>query len=180
MVLKIGDIMTRNFVSVSLDASIKICIREMIKGRVGSVIVKDKDKLVGILTQGDIVRAIYNNNKVSLTETKARDICTKKVVTIKPSEDIASALNKMKKGHKRLPVVSNGRLVGLITIKDILRISPDLFSDVTDMIKIKEESEKMKKFAATYRGEGMCEDCGNYKPLIQLHGRLMCEDCSDI
>lgn len=172
--------MTRNFVSVKPDASLKICIREMIKGRVGSVIVKEKDKLAGILTQGDVVRALYNNNKISLTGTKAGEICTKRVVTIKPDDDIAAAINKMKRGHKRLPVVMNGKLVGLITIKDVLRIHPDVFTDVTDLIKIKEESEKMKKFSATYRGEGMCEDCGNYKPLIRLHGRLMCEDCSDI
>lgn len=179
MVLKVGDIMTRNFVSVSPDSSLKLCMKEMIKGKVGSVIVREKGKLIGILTQGDIVRAIYTDN-ISLTNTKAKEICTKKVVTIKPEEEIDAALNKMKKGHKRLPVVSGGKLIGLITIKDILRISPDVFNDVTDMIKIKEESEKMKKFSATYSGEGVCEDCGNYKPLIKLHGQLVCEDCSDI
>ena len=180
MVLKIGDIMTRNFVSVNPDASLKTSIQEMIRGKVGSVIVKEKDRLVGILTQGDVVRAIYNNGKISLTNTKAVEICTKRVVTIKPDNDVSDALIKMKKGHKRLPVVSNGSLVGLITIKDILRIYPDLFADVTDLLKIKEEGDKMRKFSATYSGEGVCEDCGNYRPLIRLHGQLMCEDCSDI
>lgn len=187
--IKVGDVMTRGFVSVSPETSLTECAKKMIAKRVGSLIVISGQKLEGILTEGDIMRGV--TLKKDLSKIKAKDIMTKNVVTIGPSEDIYNALIKMKgKRIRWLPVTVKGHVIGMLTIKDILRIEPSLFDIVREFVPIKEEEEKLraiqlrKKRRALASGEiwakeGECEECGAYGILYNIDGRLLCEDCKD-
>jgi len=187
--IKVGDVMTRIFVSVSPEMSVAQCSKEMISKKVGSLIVKDDQHLKGILTEGDVIKAIAR--KKDLSKTKAKDAMTKKVVTVGPSEDIYSALMKMRAKKVRwLPVTVKGRVIGLLTVKDILVIEPSLFDIVAEFTPIKEEEKKLrmiamrKKRKPLERGElwvreGTCHECGAYGVLYNIDGRLLCEDCKD-
>jgi len=187
--IKVGDVMTRNFVSVKPQVSIAECAKEMIKKRVGSVIVKEKDILRGILTEGDIVKTIAK--KKDLSKIKVKDVMTKKVATIKPGDDMYDALVKMRKEKVRwLPVTVKNKVIGMLTINDILRIEPSLFDIAAEMTPIREEMEKLKAIkmrktrAALARGdvwikEGECHECGAYGLLYNIDGRLLCEECKD-
>ena len=179
--IKVGDIMTRNFVSVRPDTSLTECAKEMIKNRVGSLILKDKKKLYGLITEKDIIWAMTKSEKADLSKIKAEDIAPRKVATIKPDVDLYDALQRMKKlKFRRLPVVIEGNAVGMLTLKDILRIEPTLFSDMSQIFKIREESEKLNrlKLGKTMK-EGVCESCGSVDILNRIDNRLLCEKCKE-
>ena len=187
--IKAGDVMTRTFVSVSPNTSAAECAKEMINKKVGSLIVSEKQKLVGILTEGDIIKAIAKMR--NLTKIKAHEIMTKKVVSLSPSEDIYNALLKMKQKDRRwLPVTVKGHVIGMITVKDIVVIEPELYDMVAEFTPIKEEEKKLemielrKKKKAMEMGEvwvkeGECQECEAYGVLYNKGGMLICEDCKD-
>jgi len=183
--VKVGDIMTRNFVSVKPDTNLIDCAKEMIKKHVGSLIVKDMQSLKGILTEKDIVWAVVKRQ--DLTKIKAKDIMTRRVVTINPSKDIYEAISRMSNTKIRvLPVVVRDKVIGVVTMKDILRLEPSLSDIVTRSIEIKEENAKLNRRKAALSGEtetwikeGVCSECGAYGLLYNIDGKLLCESCKD-
>jgi len=179
--VKVGDIMTRNFISVKPDTSILDCAKKMVKKRVGSLILKEKDKLKGILTEGDIIWAMTKKSRGDLKKIKASEIAPRKLITIKPSADLYEALQKMKKTKYRwLPVTVKGNVIGFLTLKDILRIEPSLFDTAQEILQIKEKSQKLKRRKAGEKfEEGLCEECGNHGILYKVDNRMICESCRD-
>ena len=177
--IRVGDIMTRNFISISPEVSLRKAVKLMVKKRISSLILKEGGILKGILTQKDILWAL--TKKENLKGIKAKDVCTKKITTIRPSADIYDALKLMKKRKfRRLPVVIKKRLVGYLTLKDILKIEPELFEIVKENYAIKEHKEKIKrKETEQSLDEGLCEECGNFDILYNIDGRLICESCRD-
>jgi signal-transduction protein with cAMP-binding, CBS, and nucleotidyltransferase domain len=187
--VKVGDVMTRDFVSVSPDTPVDKCAREMMAKHVGSLIVKDGQNLKGIITEGDVIKAIAS--KKNLAKIKASDVMTRGVVSISPSEDMYNALIKMRgKKVRWLPVTIKGRVIGMLTVKDILRVEPSLFDIVREFTPIKEEEEKLsaiklrKRRESLARGdvwakEGECDECGLFGLLFNVDGRLLCEECKD-
>jgi len=177
--LSAGDLMTRNFIWVSPDTNLKKCARTMVKKRVGSLIVMDKQKkLHGILTEKDIVWAVVKKSKEDLSGISAEDLMKRKVVTIKPGADISEALQKMKKSKvRRLPVLENGQVIGMLTINDILKVDPGLFELMVESVKIKEESAKLKRQKEIARKVGHCEECGEFDLLYKDDGLWVCEGC---
>ena len=144
--IKVGDIMTRNFVSVNPSTSLHDAAKEMYKKRVGSLILKEGQTMTGLLTERDVVWAITKKSRKDFKNIKAKDIATKKVVSIKPSADLSQALKKMNKhGFKWLPVMSNKKVIGLLTLKDIIKMKPELLESAGEMFNIREETEKLKR-----------------------------------
>ena len=159
----VGDIMTRNFVSVKPSQSLHFCAKTMVKQRVNSLIVSEKRRLLGILTARDLLWAIMKKPNLNLKKIRVSDIATKKVAVIKPSADIPQALAKMKQySFRRLPVLTKGELVGIVTLKDILKIDPSLYKQLGELAEIKEESSKLKKLSKSeldsWDSEGFCEE----------------------
>jgi len=171
--IKVGDIMTRDFVSTELDALVLDSIKLMVKKRVGSLVVEENDVLKGILTEKDIMWAL--SKQKDLTGVKVGDICIRKITTIKPSADIYDAVRLMKKvKFRRLPVTSNKKVIGYLTLKDILRVQPTLFQIA------KEGYALVGRVVSDVIGEGVCEGCENFGLLYKVDGRKVCENCMDI
>jgi len=90
----------------------------------------------------------------------------------------------MKKfGFRRLPVISKGNLVGMLTLKDILRVDPSLYEHLGHLSKIKEEADKLKKTLSALEieqeSEGLCEECQAFSTLLKVENRLLCSDCRE-
>ena len=178
--IKVGDVMTRRFVSVNPLTSIEECAKTMVKKRVGSLIVTENKVLKGIVTEGDIIKAVAKN--LDLKSTKVSKIMTKRIYKIKPSKDIYDALVLMKKKKVRwLPIMATKKVIGLLTEKDILKVQPDLFDIAFQNVRIAEEGEKWKRIRAVdeYRWvrEGPCQECGAYDLLYKIGNRFLCSDC---
>jgi CBS domain-containing protein len=177
--IKVGDLMTRNFIHVAPDTDLRTCAKTMVKKRVGSLIIKEHDKLKGILTEKDIIWAIVKKSKKDLKNIQAKALMKRKVITIKPSADITEAMRKFKKKKiRRLPVVEQGKLIGMITTNDILRIDPGLFESIAETIKIREETEKLnRKNIKAPRKQGVCEECGEFEILYKDDAQWLCDIC---
>jgi CBS domain-containing protein len=177
--IKVGDVMTRNFIFVSPETDLRECAKTMVKKRVGSLIIKEDYNLKGILTEKDIVWAVVKKTKKGLKDIMAKDLMKRKVVTIKPSADISEALDKLRKKRiRRLPVVENGKLIGLLTEKDILKMDPGLFQMIAQTLKIREETEKLSRRKMNVsRKQGICEECGEFEILLKDGGQMICDDC---
>ena len=177
--ISVGDLMTRNFVFVEPSTNLKECSRKMVKGRVGCLIIKEKQKLKGIVTRREILWAIIKKSKKDLKDIQAKDVMKKKVATIKPSADIIEAMEKFKKKKvRRLPVVELGKVIGVITLKDILKMDPGLFQMIYESIRIKEEAIKIKnRDVACVRRHGICDECGEHDVLCKEDGAWICDSC---
>jgi CBS domain-containing protein len=176
----VGDLMTRNLVSINPNSNLYEASKYMIKKKVNSLLVTSGKKLLGIITSRDILWAITKKANLNLKEITVMDIATKKIAVIKTSADISQALYKMKQfGFKRLPVISKGNVVGMITLKDILKVDPTLYSQLGELASIKEESAKLRKLdlKEDYDIEGICETCDSFSTLLKVEGQLLCLDC---
>jgi CBS domain-containing protein len=179
--VKVGDIMTREYISVKPDTSLLDCAKTMVKKRVGSLILQEKDVLKGIITEKDIIWALTKKSQKDLSKIKCSDISPRKLTTIKPAADLMTAIKLMQKSKfRRLPVAVEGKLVGLLTLKDILRIEPDLFDIACNrnLFEIKEEKTKLKRKDSPGNSDfGECEECGNEAMREKVDSRLLCQDC---
>ncbi|MEK6896813.1 MAG: CBS domain-containing protein [Nanoarchaeota archaeon] len=176
----VGDVMTRQFSYVSPEAHLLACARRMVKDDITSLLLVQNKKLLGLITQTDILWALTKKPGLDLTTVKAIDIAVRKVAVIKPSADLAQAFQKMKRlGFRRLPVLAKGEVVGLLTIKDILRIEPEFYTKTAGLMDIREEAEKRQRLADTAESEGFCDNCGAFADLLAVDSRSLCADCRD-
>jgi CBS domain-containing protein len=180
--LPVSDVMTRNPVSALPDTNLLECARKMVSKRVGSLLLVKGGKFYGIITNRDILWALVRKSEENLSKIKAVNIAPKKFLTIKPDAKIDEALSKMKsRGFERLPVVLNGEIVGLITVKDILNFHPEFYPELEEFAQIKEEKEKLRRIrerdGEKTDEEGVCEECGKQNILQRFNGMLVCESC---
>jgi CBS domain-containing protein len=169
----VRDIMNSPVISASPHDTIKDIATKMKEERIGSIIIMEKEKTVGIVTDWDIVsNAVVKDVKPSLL--KASEIM-QKLHTIEGEEGVTEAARMLRHHNiKRLGVVYKNRLVGIISASDVIAVTPDL----VDVI-----SEK----AALIRGEigrsagnvsGYCDECGEWSDLLQYsEGTFTCEEC---
>ena len=100
---------------------------------------------------------------------------TTNMVTISSNLDIIEAIKIMNTKHvRRLPVVNNGKLIGLLTMRDLLKIEPELISLRVDTIDLKEEKRKPSRFI-----DGECSECGNFTLVERVFRENLCEDCKE-
>ncbi len=119
MAQKIRDIMTTNPVCVSSSASVQETAKLMRDNDIGDVIVQDGDTLTGIVTDRDIVvRAVAEDQNTR--ETSVADVCSRKLVTVAPDDDVDVAIKRMQENAiRRIPVIENGRPVGVVSLGDL-------------------------------------------------------------
>lgn len=178
----VSDIMTRYPVVIKPDTSLLECAKEMVKKRVGSLLLVDKKRLVGFIDESDILWALIKKSKEDLSRIKAIDISPRKIATIKPTATLKETLSKMKKlKFERFPVIHEGELVGMITTKDIFNFQPELYPEFEELAEIREQSEKLKRIKKArdrdFMHEGICEECGNQDVLSRTNGMLICDSC---
>jgi|SRR3989344_2059752 len=166
--IKVGDVMARNFIFVKPQTAVFTAVDLMVKKRVGSLIIQEEGLLKGILTEKDIMWALSKTR--DLSHTKAIDIASRKITTIKPDVDIYHAVKVMRKAKfRRLPVVVKKQVIGILTLKDILRIQPALFELAREGFQPKEVDAAIK--------EGICQSCERYDLLYNVKGKLFCIKC---
>ncbi len=122
-VATIADIMTRGLLSVAPDAALTKIAADMNERRVGAVVVLEGDALVGILTERDILRAVGEGR---VEGSRVAECMTPHPETIEPSESTDAAATLMiHGGFRHLPVVEDGNVVGIVSIRDLMRVVLD-------------------------------------------------------
>lgn len=129
----VKDIMTTNLKTVHPRISAKKAAEIMSRNRIGSLIVMDKGRPVGIITEGDISRAVARG--VNLSTCPIRDLMSKNLVTIGPEARVEEAAKLMAEARvKKLPVVDEGKLIGIVTQTDIVATTFDLVTALKEMV----------------------------------------------
>ena len=113
--------MTRDLLTIEPDAPLSEAARHMASRGVGAVVVLDGDRLSGILTERDVLKAVAGGYE---PEASVRDWMTRHPETVESTEstDHAAAL-MIHGGFRHLPVVDEGRTVGILSIRDLMRVA---------------------------------------------------------
>jgi CBS domain-containing protein len=177
----VSDIMTRDPVTVSPNTNLLECAKKMVQKKTGSLLILENQKLVGFISQRDILWALTKKPNQDLTKIRAIEISPKKIAVIKPNSTISEAIEKIKRlKFEKLPVVLGNKLVGVLTTRDIVNFNPGIYPEMDEFEKIRGESEKLEKLKKTEKTrEGICEECGHEGILFRVNGTLVCESCRD-
>jgi signal-transduction protein with cAMP-binding, CBS, and nucleotidyltransferase domain len=123
---KVGEFMSREVMTLPSDALIMDCAVKMSEERIGCLVIKKDGKIEGIVTEQDLARKVMAKG-VNPGEIKVEEIMNKKIISIEPEKDLYDAVLLMGNNEiKHLPVISKGKLMGIITSKDIIQIEPSL------------------------------------------------------
>jgi len=127
----VQEIMTKNVLDINHDATILDACKKFVEKKVGSLVVMDKDMIVGIITERDIIREIILV-KGNPKKTKVMEVMSPNIKTIHAMAHIKKAADIMKEHNiKKLPVVLNNEIVGIVTETDLSR-TIHAFSDAID------------------------------------------------
>ena len=106
--------------SISPKATVFEAIESMAQKNVGALPVVESDRLIGIISERDYTRKVILKGKSS-KETPVKEIMTERVLTVDPSTSVADCMKVMTKQHVRhLPVLDGTRLIGILSVGDIL------------------------------------------------------------
>ncbi len=137
--MKVQDLMTRNVITISPDSSIKEAASRMVDAGVSGLVVTDSDNgVIGIVSEADFVKSESNRGSdrragllrwfarpsgPEIPGTQVGEIMTTPVLTVTPDSKHSEAARLMnREGVKRLPVVEEGELVGIVSRADIVRV----------------------------------------------------------
>ena len=133
--LLVKDVMNKNVVVAKPIVTLREAARVMGEMNMGSLVIMEDDKIVGIVTSTDILKAIGEGkdpDKVTIAE-----VATKNVITIQADEPLEKAVDIMVKNKiKKLPVLMNEKLVGIVTVSDIAIVEPKIVATVASLISL--------------------------------------------
>ena len=103
---------------------------------------------------------------------------SKNLISIPPGSELNEAARIMAKNNiRRLPVVNNGILVGILTSSDVLMVSPELTEILVEHARMQSQNGYL---AGENSLSGVCEVCGNFMDdLEEVDGKFLCEDCKE-
>jgi len=172
VVILVKDIMIKPL-TIDENKNVRFVGELMRKTRRDAVVVIKKGKPIGIVTDSDLVKKIIAKNKKPSSVT-VKDVMSRPLVTTKPTDTILEATRKMKRSNiKRLPVLDKSKLVGVLSLSDIARSSPEMIDLLEYKLTMKELPTEIKERFTS----GICDVCGNYSDdLKNVNGQWLCED----
>lgn len=139
--MQVRELMTEEVVTCPTDASLETAVEEMIERRVGSVIVTDGGDPTGILTETDAMRAGAITDR-PFTEIELREVASSSLHTVGPRTTIRSAVEQMQTlDVKKLPVVDQLELVGILTLTDVVYGYSDIVRAAQDAATLRQRWE---------------------------------------
>jgi CBS domain-containing protein len=119
--IEVKDLMSSPVITITKKDTVEQAAKIMSRKNFGSIVVTDtKKKLIGIITERDIVKRIVAMNRLP-SEVRVEEIMSHPVLTFAPDGDIKEAANLMKQhGIRRLVIVDKGKMVGIVTSRDLL------------------------------------------------------------
>lgn len=136
--MQIEEIMSSPVETVEPDATLQEATGKMLEHHIGSLVVLDAGPM-GILTRSDVLRAAYYTGG-SLSELVVKQGMSTDLETVSPSGSIDGALRKMQSNNvKKLPVLDDMELVGIVTMTDIAQYQPERVREVEQTLDRKDD-----------------------------------------
>jgi CBS domain-containing protein len=142
--MKVSEIMTNAAVLDQADDTLAEAARKMWQQQTGSLLVMDGDDLVGIITERDILKAVATGAK--LEESRIAEVMTKDLVTVAPGTSLREAAKVMAdRWIRHLPVVDHGKLVGIISQRDLAGVLAGALNEPDALQQLVEASELVRE-----------------------------------
>lgn len=130
----IKEIMTEEVKTISSKSTVQDAAVHMSEFKIGCLMVVEKKALVGIITEGDIIREIVSKNRLP-SQVKVEEVMATEVVAVGPDTDIEEAAKAMaERKIKRLPVVYEDQLIGIVSAIDIVAAEPKLMEQIAKIM----------------------------------------------
>ncbi|MEM5804309.1 MAG: CBS domain-containing protein [Candidatus Aenigmatarchaeota archaeon] len=175
MAVKVKDIMSSRVITCTPSTKVSDASKMMRTEDVGSIVVVEGGKPVGIATREDVTNKVAAEDRQP-SKVAVREIMTSPVITASPDEDLADVARRMNQfGYERMPVKSADKLVGFISVRDILKVSPGLLELMRESLEQEGPEDVEKEYTS-----GECELCGNFdEQLRNVNDRWVCSSCED-
>jgi len=179
MDILVEEVMTKSPRTGSPNMTVKEAAVLMRDEKVGSLIIVEDGIPIGIVTERDFLNKIVSENKVP-SKTMVKDIMTSPLITATAKESLSDAAKRMSSLHvRRLPVVKDDTLVGILTENDMLRISHSLIELTREWSRLNRGGIGREKEPQVFTG--YCENCGQFSIDLRLNsGELRCPECRDL
>lgn len=174
----VKDVMSSPVITVEEDATVARAAQLMTKNHVGGIIVTSKEeKPLGIITETDFVTRVLARN-IQPSKLTAKEVMTSPLITVDPDETLSETARRMSQLNiRRLGVMYKGKLVGIISSKDILAVTPELLEIIQEKARI-ERGTAVEESTESAPLAGYCEHCGGWSDdLIEVEGNFLCEEC---
>ncbi len=133
MVLNAGDIMRKDLSTVSGDISVLDASRIMMNNGAGFLIITNNGVPDGIITEWDVLVKV-TAKQLDPSKTPIREVMTRNFIYVGPDSPTNRVVSIMKENRiRRLPVIENGKVVGVITSRDIIRIFEDYMDNIAEV-----------------------------------------------
>jgi len=148
--LKVRDVMVREVITVDENSSVKEAVGIMNEFQIGSLIVLERGKAKGIVTERDFLRRVIAEAK-DVMNTKVKEIMTTPLVVVEPSTDLEEAVKLMFQNKiKKLAVLDANKLVGIVTLTDIARVQPQIIRMLKQLATKEATPKSMQKVIHYY------------------------------
>ena len=115
----LGELMTKELLEVAPEDTLGQAAEAMVERGVGSAVVSDFGRLIGILTERDLLRAVAG--RVHSSEARVREWMTQEPITASVTTELEEAARTMlDQGFRHLPVVDDDRAIGIVSIRDVV------------------------------------------------------------
>lgn len=150
MSLKVEDVMTEDVVTVEAKATVKEAVDVMNKNDIGCLIVVKDEKAIGIVTERDMLTRVLARG-LDPGHTRVSEVMSAPVIVAEPKMELEEAARLMfKMKVKKLPVVSKGELIGLITLTDVARFQPQIIKLLKKAKALADAPKRMQKVVDYY------------------------------
>jgi len=174
----VKDVMTSPVITIDEDDSVTKAAQLMDQHNVGCIIVTSKQgKPLGIITERDLVSRVLAKN-VQTSKLTAKEVMTSPLITVDPDETLSEAARRMSRLNiRRLGVIYKGNLVGIVSSKDILAVTPELIELIQERARI--EREAVAREVPEHPSlAGYCDRCGRWSDALkEVEGNFLCEEC---
>ena len=144
----VSAIMSTKVVTIKATDTIGSALKKMVRHKIGSIVAVEKGKPVGILTERDVSMKVAKVQ--SLRGLVVKKIMSKPLITVGPSTDVWDAVEEMvRRDIRRLPVIADGKLVGMVTERDVLRwllltaYEPNIPEDLKQLLETRAQAHSL-------------------------------------
>lgn len=170
----VREVMNSPVISGSENETADQLAKKMVKYSIGSVIIIDGEDVKGIVTDRDLVNKVVAKN-LHPSEVKAKDVMSSPLQTIESEKDVTDAARLMRKlGVKRLGVTYKGKVVGIVSMSDIIGVTPEIIDIISEKARILSGGSGQRASSVS----GYCDNCNQWSDnLLEIDGKFICEEC---
>jgi len=148
--LKVEDVMTKEVITIDENATIKEAAEIMDKNEISCLIALRNGRAIGIITERDLLKRVIVEAK-NLEKTKVKMVMSSPLEVIAVGAELETALRLMfLKKIKKLPVVNNDSILGLVSLTDIARCQPAIITLLKSFAAARDTPKSMKKVLDHY------------------------------